>query len=89
MENNNSFEIIRQFVETPITDAMKLYVQYVREGLISKDNAKNGIETYGSFTCIFEKSMPEEYTKTIGEYRKNVLNWAKSVIDDLETEKES
>lgn len=88
MENNNSFEIIREFVETPITNIMKLYVQYVQDGVMSKENAKNGIEVYGTLTSPFEQSMPKEYIATIGEYRKNVIRWAKSVIDDLKIEGE-
>lgn len=84
MENNNSFEIVREFIENPIKDIMELYIQYVREGAISKEKAKNGIEVYGFLSCMFEHGMPKEASELFGGYRRKVVDWAKSVIDDLE-----
>lgn len=86
MENNNSFEIVRDVVETPIKNIMELYVQYVQDGVMSKENAKNGIEEYGFLTSPFENMLSKEGAEPIREYRKNVIKWAKSVIDDLEVE---
>lgn len=84
MENNNSFEVVREIVEEPVKNIMELYVQYIREGVMTKDNAKKGIEEYGFLTSSFENMLSKEGAEPIREYRKKVINWAKSVIDDLE-----
>lgn len=83
MNNENSLITLRELVEVPIVNILKLYIQYIEEGLISKNNAKCGIEEYGFVTCVFEVNLPQETSHLIDEYRRRIVDWAKSVIDDL------
>lgn len=81
-QNNNS--ILIDMIENPIKSVLQIYVGYLKEGIISKEKAKDGIEIYGAISCLFDKKMDKESAEFIGSYRRKTVDWAKSVIVSLD-----
>lgn len=81
-QNNNS--ILIDMIENPIKSALQIYVGYLKEGIISKEKAKDGLEIYGAISCLFDKKLDKESAEFIGSYRRKIVDWAKNVIDSLD-----
>jgi hypothetical protein len=87
MNEGNNIAFLMDLIENPIKSVLQLYVGYLKEEIISKEKAKNGIEIYGSISCLLDGKLGKNGAEFIGTYRRKVVDWAKSVIDALEIEK--
>lgn len=87
MNEVNNITFLADLIENPIKSALQLYVEYLKDGIISKEKAKEGIEIYGAISCLCDGKLDKEGAEFIGTYRRKVVDWAKSVIDALEIKK--
>jgi len=83
-EVNNITAFLVDLIENPIKSALQIYVEYLKDGIISKEKAKEGIEIYGAVSCLFDGKLDKKGEEFIGTYRRKVVDWAKSVIEALE-----
>lgn len=75
---------LRDFVEEPIVNAMQIYVDYVKDGSMSKENAKLLIEEYGALICFLDTSIEDPQSREmIAAYRRNMIDLAKNTIDAI------
>lgn len=88
MNEGNNITFLIDLIENPIKSALQLYVGYLKDGIISKEKAKEGIETYGAILSFTNGKLDKDGAEFIGTYRRKVVDWAKSVIDALEIKKE-
>lgn len=84
MKKGNDITFLMDLIENPIKNVLQLYVGYLEDGIISKEKAKEGIEFYGTISCLFDGKLDKQGAEFIGTYRRKTVDWAKSVIDALE-----
>jgi hypothetical protein len=87
MNEVNNITFLTDLIENPIKSVLQLYIEYLKDGIISKEKAKEGIEIYGAISCLGEVKLDKDCAEFIGTYRRKVVDWAKSVIDALEIKK--
>ena len=84
MNEENTITFLVDLIENPIKSALQIYVEYLKDGIISKEKAKEGIEIYSAVSCLYDGMLDKKAAEIIGTYRRKVVDWAKSVIDALE-----
>ena len=76
--NNDLFNVFLK----PVISMIDYYKEYLREGITTKEKAKNGIILYIQLFFIF-KSEDEKTNNDLGELQKKLTEWAIKTIEDF------